>query len=84
VPAPLAVASRGGRLAGCCSVLSLVHRLLPVTIRQDALDECIDELECAAAENRPLLRRTLSISFRAVPILAIASRVQARRPSDHV
>ncbi|HEU5254022.1 MAG TPA: hypothetical protein VFU16_11930 [Solirubrobacterales bacterium] len=69
---------------GCRSVLSIAAATLPPNIREETLDEWIDELECAADENRPVLRRAVSILVRSLPILAWRSRLpsRARKPGS--
>lgn len=66
------------RLTFCRSLLSFAASALPPADRQEALDEWMDELECAAEENLPTLRRTASILFRAGPLMAVRSRGSAR------
>lgn len=59
------------RVARCRSILEIVHRALPASIRADALDEWIDELECAASARRPVVKRTVSIVIRAIPLMLL-------------
>ena len=67
-----------GRVERCHSILRLANLVLPPRVRGEALDEWIDEIECAAAEKKPVLRRTLSIVFRSLPSLALRARLPAR------
>jgi hypothetical protein len=66
------------KVARCCSALVLAHRLLPRSIRADALTEWVDEIEAAADVGAPIMGRTLSIILRAVPSLAFRERRPAR------
>ena len=70
------------RVRQCRSLLSLAKAVLPKDVREDAIDEWMDEIECAAAEDRPVLRRAISILVRSLPVLAWRSRLprRARRP----
>ena len=76
VPQEEVVPSR--RAQRCKSLLAAAHRVLPRTVREEALDEWLDEIECAASQGKPVLRRTISILCRALPILAVRSRLPAR------
>jgi hypothetical protein len=67
-----------GKVERCHSILRLANFVLPPRSRDEALDEWIDEIECAAAEKKPVVRRTLSIVFRALPSLALRARLPAR------
>jgi hypothetical protein len=71
------------RLSFCFSFLSVAVNALPQPDRQEALDEWVDELRCAAEESLPILRRTASILVRALPSMALHGRFlsRARRPS---
>ncbi len=62
----------------CRSVLSLAYLALPLSTRQDALDEWLDEIACAEVAGRPVVRRTLSIIVRTLPRLAARSRLPIR------
>ncbi len=77
---------RERRIKRCRSVLELVHHFLPAVIREDALDEWIDELEAAAAEGAPIVKRTVSIVTMAVPRLVIrgvlSNGIRARRRAN--
>ncbi|HET7484363.1 MAG TPA: hypothetical protein VFJ64_03210 [Solirubrobacterales bacterium] len=66
------------RLTSCRALLTFASHALPPTDRQEALDEWMDELECAVAENLPILRRTASILFRTCPHMAIRRRASKR------
>jgi hypothetical protein len=66
------------RAQGCKSLLAAAHRVLPRTVQEEALDEWLDEIECAASQGKPVLRRTISILCRALPVLAVRSRLPAR------
>lgn len=78
-PRPAIRESAGQRkVAKCRSLLGLAHRVLPPGVREDALDEWMDEIECAAVEGKPVLRRTLSILCRSLLSLALRSRRPAR------
>lgn len=54
-------------VARCRQHLALAARLLPAAVRQDALDEWIDEIECAAEAGKRIRGRALSIMLRTVP-----------------
>jgi hypothetical protein len=70
---------RSRQVARCRSLLEIGNLLLPPGVRDDALDEWMDEIECAAAKNRPVLPRVVSI-LRTLPLLAWRSRLaRARR-----
>ncbi len=77
-PPPDERGSQRGRVGRCRSLLAIVRHVLPSDVRDDALDEWLDEIECAAAAGRPVVRRTASIILRALPSLAWRSRVPAR------
>jgi len=62
----------------CRSLLDLAKVVLPPSARDDAIDEWTDEIECAAATGRPVLRRTVSILVRSLPRLAVRSRLPKR------
>lgn len=62
----------------CKMLLGMAYRILPPGAREEALDEWHDEIECAAAQSKPVWRRTLSIIFRALPVLALRSRFPTR------
>jgi hypothetical protein len=66
------------KVAKCRSMLQLANRVLPPDVREDALDEWTDEIECAAAEKKPVFRRALSILCRSLPREAVRSRRPAR------
>ncbi len=66
------------KVAKCRSVLKIANRLLPKDVRDEAIDEWMDEIECAAAADLPVFRRTLSILLRSLPALAWRSRQPAR------
>jgi hypothetical protein len=66
------------RVARCRLILRIAHRVLPPGMREDALDEWMDEIECTAEKGRPVLKRTFSILFRSLPVLAWRSRGPAR------
>lgn len=68
------------RLARCRSLLGLASGLLPASEREDAFDEWADEVETAAAEGRPILRRTCSIVARSLPVMILRSRLPKRAP----
>jgi hypothetical protein len=69
-----------GKVERCHSILRVANLVLPSRVRDEALDEWIDEVECAAAEKKPVLRRTLSIVFKSLPSLALRARLpRARR-----
>jgi hypothetical protein len=72
-------AAKEARSVGRCrSILGIAKVVLPRDVCDDAVDEWMDEIECAAAENRPVLRRTISIVVRSLPLLAWRSRVPMR------
>lgn len=71
--------SLGKNMTRCRSLLARASCLLPPGEREEALDEWTDEIETAAGEGRPILRRTLSIVFRALPTIAV--RIRMHRPS---
>jgi hypothetical protein len=83
-PAPaepaLASAKRDRRAAvhRACSLLALAKRALPPEVREEALQEWVDEIESAAEEGQPVRRRAVSIVLRALPVLAVRSRLPAR------
>jgi hypothetical protein len=64
--------------ARCKTLLGVAYRILPPKAREDALDEWHDEIECAAAQGKPVWGRTLSIIFRALPVLALRTRFPIR------
>ena len=66
------------QIVQCRSVLGLACCLLPSDMREDALDEWLDELHCAAAEKRPVVRRTISIAVGAVLRLSVEARRSVR------
>jgi hypothetical protein len=68
----------------CQSLLEVGQRLLPARIREETLDEWVDELETAAEKGRAIWRRTFSILFRALPSIACRSRLSlhGRRGSN--
>jgi hypothetical protein len=66
------------KVAKCRSMLELANRVLPPGVREEALDEWMDDVECAAEAKKPVIRRTLSILFRSLPSLALRSRRPAR------
>lgn len=72
------------RVHRCRSVLNLAKAALPRDIRDDYIDEWMDEIECAAARNRPVLPRVMSILVRSLPILTWRSRIptRVRRPGS--
>jgi len=80
-PPPARVSIGVGR---CRSLMSMATFALPSEIREESVDEWMDEIECAAAEERPVLRRAISILLRSLPILAWRSRLptRARRPGS--
>lgn len=66
----------------CGSLLDTAGRLLPPAVRDETLDEWIDEIETAAEDGQPVVRRTLSL-LRSLPILAWRGRRAVRvRPGD--
>jgi len=73
--------SAARRISRCRSLLQLANFVLPPAAREDALDEWMDEIQCAAEENLPLGGRVLSILCRSLPALALRARlpVRARR-----
>jgi hypothetical protein len=62
----------------CRSLLALAARMLPAAIRAALLAEWLDEIETAAAERRPVVRRSVSIALRGAPRLAVHARLFAR------
>jgi hypothetical protein len=68
-------------VSGCRRLLQLANFVLPPSVREDALDEWMDEIQSAAEEGLPFRRRALSILFRSLPALALRARlpVRARR-----
>lgn len=62
----------------CRTLFYLAKVALPPSARDDAIDEWMDEIECAAAAGRPVLRRTVSILVRSLPRLALRSRLPKR------
>lgn len=66
------------RLERCRSMVGLAKHFLPRDQRDDFADECLDEVEAAAEAGRPVIRRTASILFRALPVLIVRSRLPAR------
>lgn len=66
------------RLGFCFSFLSVAVNILPRPDRQEALDEWVDDLRCAAEDNLPILRRTASILVWALPPMALRGRVLSR------
>lgn len=76
----LASAKRNRRAAvhRACSLLALAKRALPPEVREEALQEWVDEIETAADEGLPVRRRAISIVLRALPVLAVRSRLPAR------
>jgi hypothetical protein len=69
------------QISRCRGLLRLANLALPRSVREDALDEWMDEIHCAAEEGLPLRHRALSILFRSLPALALRARfpVRARR-----
>ena len=69
------------RVSGCRSILRLANFVLPRSVREDALDEWMDELLSAAEEDLSFRRRAISILCRSLPALALRARrpVRARR-----
>jgi hypothetical protein len=66
----------------CNSLLDAAGRLLPPSVRDEAVDEWRDEIETAAEGGRPVVRRTLSM-LRSLPIHAWRARRPVRaRPGD--
>jgi hypothetical protein len=64
--------SRGRRVrsrdvARSRSVISAAVRLLPASAREEAIDEWMDEVECAAEADVGTIGRTCSIVLRALP-----------------
>ncbi|HET7416990.1 MAG TPA: hypothetical protein VFJ61_05150 [Solirubrobacterales bacterium] len=68
------------KTARCRSLLARACCLLPPAEREEALDEWADEIETAALQGRPIVRRTLSIVFRALPAMALRMRLPSRVP----
>lgn len=58
----------------CRSALVIAGRLLPGAVRNEAVDEWLDEIECAASAQRGVTRRTASILIRTLPALVWRSR----------
>jgi hypothetical protein len=65
----------------CRQLLQFANFVLPPSVRKNALDEWMDEIQSAAEEGLPFRRRALSILFRSLPALALRARlpVRARR-----
>lgn len=72
------VSKNVSRLEQCRSVVGFAKRFLPREQRDDFADECLDEIEAAAEAERPVVRRTASILFRALPVLIIRTRLPTR------
>lgn len=62
------------RVERCRSVLRVANLLLPRGVREDAFDEWVDEIECAAEAGLAVVSRTLSILFRSLPVMVWRSR----------
>jgi hypothetical protein len=62
----------------CRRLLQCANFVLPPSVREDALDEWMDEIQSAAEENLPFRRRALSILFRSLPALALRARLSVR------
>jgi hypothetical protein len=69
------------RVSRCRSILELANLALPSSLREDALDEWMDEIQTAAEQGLPIRRRAFSILLRSLPALALRARlpVRARR-----
>lgn len=62
------------KVGRCRSLLTIAKGVLPPDTRDDALDEWMDEIECAVEANHRVTGRLLSILFRALPAVAWRSR----------
>jgi hypothetical protein len=66
------------RTTRCCSALRIASRLLPAKVRNEELDEWVDEIYTAVDEKSPIIRRTASILLRSLPVVVLRSRLPAR------
>jgi hypothetical protein len=79
---PVGQAGPSRTVRRCGSLLGAASRLLPSSVRDEAVDEWLDEIETAAEDGRPILRRTLSI-LQSLPIQAWRVRRAVRvRPGE--
>lgn len=71
----------GRSVSRCRGLFELANMVLPRAIREDALDEWMDEIHCAVEAGLPVRQRVLSILFRSLPKQALRARfpVRARR-----
>lgn len=70
-------AASSRKVTRCRSILGLVNRALPRGVRDDMLDEWMDDIETAAEEGMPVRRRMASI-LRSLPVIAWRARRPAR------
>lgn len=64
-----------GREPGRCDAfLQRACFALPADARTDVLDEWLDEIECARESGRPVIGRTVSLLFFALPALSLRLR----------
>lgn len=71
-------AASSRKVTRCRSILGLVNRALPRGVRDDMLDEWMDDIETAAEEGMPVRRRMVSIVLRSLPAIAWRSRRPTR------
>jgi hypothetical protein len=71
-------ADRRAAAARSCSLLAFAHRALPAEVREETLEEWVDEIQTAADLGLPVRRRALSILLRSLPVLALRARLPAR------
>ena len=62
----------------CRSLLGIARIALPEDVYEDAVAEWMDEIESAATNDRPVIRRAVSILIRSLPVLAWRSRLPSR------
>jgi hypothetical protein len=70
--------SSARHVARCHALLRLANFALPPAVREEALDEWMDEIQCAAEKGLPFRRRALSILCRSLPALALRARLPIR------
>jgi hypothetical protein len=70
--------SSARNVSRCRSLLQAANVALPSSVREDALDEWMDEIQSAAEEGLPVRRRALSILFRTLPVAALRTRLRIR------